>query len=95
MRKTAAPVDDCFEHTVSAAMKIADKEDRMADSLVWVRDQAIFFAQHGEAVARFRELLEAGHSADYAGRAAIRDTRTTMPVGGAAITVLDQVRAGR
>jgi hypothetical protein len=73
------------------ALALADKEDRMADSLVWIRDQAIFFAQHAEAVKTLRQAIEDGVPADAAERAAIRAARTTHPVGGPAIAVLHVV----
>jgi hypothetical protein len=92
MRKVAGAVDDLFGTVIKQALALADREDRWADSLVWISDQAIFWAQHAEALAHFRAALEAGKTADAAERAAIRDTRQTMPVGGSTVVVLDQVR---
>jgi hypothetical protein len=64
----------------------------MAVSLAWARDFMIEAAQHPEAYQHFREALRAGKTAAAAERAAIRDTRQTMPVGGSTVVVLDQVR---
>lgn len=91
MRKVAAAVDDLFGTVIRDAMALADQEDRMADSLVWMADQAIFLAQHGEAFSRFREDVERQEAA----RTAIAQDATTRPAGGTVVSILDRVRSAR
>ncbi|MBN6819553.1 hypothetical protein JRF84_08115 [Methylobacterium organophilum] len=76
-------------------MALADHEDRMADSLVWVSDQCIFMAQHGEAYRRFREDLERQEAADLAARTPVAASAVTEPVGGSVVSIFDRVRARR
>lgn len=93
MRKVAASIDDLFGTVISDAMKLAAKEDGMADSLVWVRDQCIFLAQHGEAFERVRREIE--HEASANASTAINPSVSTRPNGGSVVSILDQARRDR
>lgn len=95
MRRIAGSVDDLFGTVIRDALALADREDRMADSLAWVSNQAIFLAQHGEAYRRFREDLERQEFADRAARTSVAADAVTEPVGGAVVSIFDRVRARR
>lgn len=94
-RHLSIVVDPAFTGVIASAQKLADDEAVMAQSLSWARDFMIEAAQHPEAYQHFREALRAGKTAEAAERAALRDTRRTMPVGGSTVVILDQVRAKR
>jgi hypothetical protein len=95
MRKVAASVDEVFTGTHAAAMNSAAAEDRMADSLVWMRDWAIFCAMHPVAVAAFRRAIEKGEETPGFVRTAGRVTGTTRAAGEPAIASLKVVKGGR
>jgi hypothetical protein len=88
-------VADLYGGVIKAAIAQADKEDRMADSLVWLRDQCIFFAQHPEAIHALRAALEQGKTPAAAERAALMASRVTRPVGGSMISVLRLITGGK
>lgn len=95
MRKVAGAVDDLFGTVIREAISLAEREDRMADSLVWIADQAIFLAQHGEAFTRFREDVERQEAADLPARTPVPSGAVTEPVGGSVVSILNRVRARR
>lgn len=91
MRKVAASIDDLYGTVIRDAMAIAKREDGMADALVWVRDQAIFLAQHPEAFTRVREDIERREAAQNA-RTGIEGSAETRSAGGSVVSLLDHVR---
>lgn len=95
MRKVAASVDEVFVGTHAAAMNLAAAEDRMADSLVWMRDWAIFAAMHPVAVAAFRRAIEKGEQVPTFVRAPGRVVGATKPAGEPAVAALRVVKGGR
>jgi hypothetical protein len=92
-RTLALCLDPRFAGTIQDTHALARLEEDQAEALGWATDFFRFAAQHPQAYNRLRELLEADKPADYAARAAFRDTRPTTPVGGAASNVIDLARA--
>ena len=94
VRRLAATIDPLFPTVIQESMDLADAEDSMADSLVWLRDFAIFAAQHPAAVAAFRRSIENGEPPRSYRRATGRITQTTKPAGDGEATVLRVVKGG-
>ena len=80
---------------IAAAIAQADKEDRMADSLVWLRDFCIWAAGNAEAIQALRDAIDQGKTYSTAERAALQAGRITKPVGGPMIAVLRLIGGGK